>query len=616
MAPVNSCTGTLMTNPFREDFSEFRTAGERWNQECGATLSAQRSGRADWQTITRFYPWLKMPSGQANPGPTTLPLAVTQVQSRFATTLTLPIDVTVFDLVAVNGAAHLSSNYAQAVLYSADRLIDLGHPVVDKLETRGAHVGDRLCVYDLPGAHLGCETIAANDNFLTLAPKLDWQPEIVVSPVSSRTVSVLVSNVAADLTLKGKLYPENSFATPVTPFVPWAGGLYSTTFQLITGTLAGHIQIWVDEADISANPRRESLTSYALGGSPAPKGTKKCRGCRNLAFPAEDEREANAPAIAPDGQVLIYGNVRFSDGEFYALQKVNRLPLSPLWTTVVGDGYRILRSAKAPDLVKTSILFRYRGQDVPAGEENFLSLYFWDEPKQQWRKLPTVLNRAVNEASAQAPGPGLYVLMSSLEIPLRQTGWNLVAYPVQETRPITAALASITGTYALVYGYQSSDTADPWKVYAPDVPAYVNDLTALHFGQGYWINTTAIITWSIKGPDVTTVQAAANLPLPPATYYGVLLPGPDFVPAAGLPVQATIDGAICGAGVTQAVAGQIVYTLNVRGDGAQGVCFGAGKAVSFSVAGIPRASALWQNERVALVNLGVGATVYLPVVHR
>ncbi len=38
-------------------------------------------------------------------------------------------------------------------------------------------------------------------------------------------------------------------------------------------------------------------------------------------------------------------------------------------------------------------------------------------------------------------------------------------------------------------------------------------------------------------------QAAGNLPLPPATYYGVLLPGPDFVPAAGLPVQAAYNQA-------------------------------------------------------------------------
>ena len=76
-----------------------------------------------------------------------------------------------------------------------------------------------------------------------------------------------------------------------------------------------------------------------------------------------------------------------------------------------------------------------------------------------------------NYASARLQGPGLYALMTSIEIPL-QPGWNLIGYPVQTagvptaTRPISDVLASISGDYSVVYGYDATDTRDPWKLYA------------------------------------------------------------------------------------------------------------------------------------------------------
>jgi len=315
--------------------------------------------------------------------------------------------------------------------------------------------------------------------------------------------------------------------------------------------------------------------------------------------------------------VLIYGNVRFKSGEFYALQKVNGLPAIPLWTTVVGDGYRVLKSDGAPDLVNTSILFRYRGQDVPAGEEKFLNLYFWAEANQQWQRLSTVLNQAVNEASAQAHGPGLYVLMSSLEIPLGQAGWNLVAYPVQETRPVSQALASLANSYSTVYSYVATDAADPWKVYAPSAPAWVNDLKVLEFGRGYWINATQPMTWLVKGPDNAVQTASVNgFPTPPATYYGTVLTENGLTPAAGLPVQALINGVVCGESITQAIDGQIVYSLNVAGDGSRNpACIGAGQQVVIVVAGRPLGVVAWQNDSVLQVAVN-GAKLYFPIILR
>jgi hypothetical protein len=56
-------------------------------------------------------------------------------------------------------------------------------------------------------------------------------------------------------------------------------------------------------------------------------------------------------------------------------------------------------------------------------------------------------------------------------------------------------LAPISGQYDLVYAYDGSDAADPWKKYIPDSPVG-NDLTAMRPWYGYWIHMTepAVLT--------------------------------------------------------------------------------------------------------------------------
>ncbi len=66
-------------------------------------------------------------------------------------------------------------------------------------------------------------------------------------------------------------------------------------------------------------------------------------------------------------------------------------------------------------------------------------------------------------------------------------GWNLVGWPSLKTLPVGQALASISGKYARVYGYDSVDTANPWKVFDPAAPAWANDLTSIKPLKGYWI---------------------------------------------------------------------------------------------------------------------------------
>jgi len=73
---VDTCTDTAMADPYRDDFSEFKTHTE-WLPGCRHVLAEKTTGRADWDTISTFYPALN--GASLNPGPSSLPLAVTHL---------------------------------------------------------------------------------------------------------------------------------------------------------------------------------------------------------------------------------------------------------------------------------------------------------------------------------------------------------------------------------------------------------------------------------------------------------------------------------------------------------------------------------------------------------
>ena len=78
------------------------------------------------------------------------------------------------------------------------------------------------------------------------------------------------------------------------------------------------------------------------------------------------------------------------------------------------------------------------------------------------------------------------------------SGWNLVGYPSQATRALPGALGSVP--FSLVYAYHAND-ADPWKLFDHNGPPFVNDLSVLSPGWGYWIQTTITGTWTVTYPD-------------------------------------------------------------------------------------------------------------------
>jgi len=77
------------------------------------------------------------------------------------------------------------------------------------------------------------------------------------------------------------------------------------------------------------------------------------------------------------------------------------------------------------------------------------------------------------------------------------TGWNLMGYPGKTTQALTVTLQSIDGKYDLVYAYYPTDTSDPWKKYNVAMPPFLNDLTAMEPGHGYWLRATEDCTLTV-----------------------------------------------------------------------------------------------------------------------
>ncbi|MEM7132550.1 MAG: VCBS repeat-containing protein [Chloroflexota bacterium] len=608
ISAVFSCVGTIMTNPFDE--SEFLT-DDVWDTRCRDTLSAQRTGRADWATLVKWYPWLKAPTTiDENVGPTLLPIHVTQIKENHSNVNNNTLAASTFEIRLDNPTVSLPSKQSQAILYKrddngdghADGIVDLGTPNLNKVRAWGARVGDRLCLYELSGStpRIGCENIVENDHVLVVYDMLDWNPDIRLDPISSAQIVVTVTTGSTIEGVEGLLYPEGQLPVAATfGLVDTSDGIhtFAGTFNLTAGGTSGFIQVWDigSNADDSASPRREIITSYALGGSACPL-------CSDGMVRASERSLTNNTSLVPansvDGKVVLYVEAHLDQDAFYAIQKAATLPPPPSWATTVGTGYYVLRSQAAAPVSNTPVIFRYRQQDIPDSQEDFLRIYHFNG--QQWSEVKTNLNPTVNEAAATINNAGLYALMSSFEVPISQSGWNLVSYPVQESRPITEALASIHGNYSLVYGYDVNDTTDPWKVYAPDVPSYVNDLHQLHFGRGYWISATKTITWQIKGPDEVTA-ASIQVDGPPATYYGTVSSSGALMPHAGQTVNAMVDGTLCGETQTQEINDQIVYAINVV---SSGVCNDGSKVIRFTVAGQPtEQTVFWQNNRIEEVPL-------------
>lgn len=156
-----------------------------------------------------------------------------------------------------------------------------------------------------------------------------------------------------------------------------------------------------------------------------------------------------------------------------------------------------------------------------AGQYDLVYAYDACDSADPWKKFDPQAPPMANDLPAVTVERGLWIRATAattwvvtgtqpaqFTVPLC-AGQNLIAYPSPAAAALPAALASISGSYTQIYAYDAADTANPWRSFDPEAPAFVNDLTALGPTQGYWINMTAAAILTVGTQPGATRQVNA-----------------------------------------------------------------------------------------------------------
>ena len=125
----------------------------------------------------------------------------------------------------------------------------------------------------------------------------------------------------------------------------------------------------------------------------------------------------------------------------------------------------------------------------------------------------TIGLRVTDDDGTSATGSTTVTVASTVthSIPL-VAGWNLVSFNIHPVDgSTTAVLSSISGNFSLVYAWDASGahaSSGNWLLYDPLVPSFLNSLTSLSEGQGFWIQMTAADTLEVTGNIVTASSIA------------------------------------------------------------------------------------------------------------
>ncbi|NJN68058.1 MAG: hypothetical protein HC884_15785 [Chloroflexaceae bacterium] len=504
LVSVNTCTGSAMGDVYTDPANtEFIADDTHWQQDCSETLSAQTLGRDEWETITLWYPWLHEPAA-LNAGPAVMPFDLTTVEVVSPLTPTDTLEDPTFYLDYADGG--VSSSDAQAYLLRDAYVIDLGNATggQDRLVAQGTRPGDRLCIFDTSRQHYGCETVETGDDRVFLEYDATWTPVIQMSPVTSSTMDLLVSNLPSGLEVRAQLYPQDSYGEEVLALSE-TNGVYSGTMVLDAPALEGLLQVWVEETAEENNPRRETMVAYSIGGNPAYRGAKNPSAQRSYAYRGSKNPTAqrsyayrgsknpsaqrsyayrgsknpsaqrsstsyrsHAPLMSPDGQMIFFtpDELTFAEGEFYTIQSMADLPSLPPGKTVIGNSYNIVASPGTP-IVTGSVSFQYLSNDVlVAGvDEATLTVHFWDG--NWWHALETVRDADSNLAAAQGQGEGIYALVAGVTTPeVTSTSPSAATNRAAQTleiagqdflAPVQVRLVSPSSAYSLTITSSSPD---------------------------------------------------------------------------------------------------------------------------------------------------------------
>ncbi|MGB1249588.1 MAG: FG-GAP-like repeat-containing protein [Candidatus Promineifilaceae bacterium] len=512
---LTDCRGSVMTDSYRQDYTEFLSRdrngnGYAWDDSCENTLAQQSTGRSDWETIRTFYPFLNESMTTVD-GPRTLPLDVTHFAIAAHDSYPLPLVDEFFYLLDASGNA-LAVPDANAYLIQTqqtitptdDQIVPLGAPVGQLVRARGVKAGDLVCTYTTEVA--GCASVQADDRRLTLAPTSGWQAEVDIRPSISQTlqISVTVANLSeVSEQLFVQIYPHGhateTIESLVAPLVRGEDGIFSAELAFPSPVFSGHARVWSD-----ADRAHETLTSFAWipgwdgyhlvswGGyhlvSWGGYHLVSWGGHHVSGWGSHTNNVWNAPLASSDGQVMLFDvEDIFSRHSSVLLQSVKNNTL-PAWLTPVGTVYRYLDDNTVSHT--TAIQFRYLGRHLPTIDESLLTIYFRPEGSATWQPLPTTVDTTRNMAISKLLGNGLYALVATVELPAFDAGWNIFSYPLRESRTPAEAFASIEEAYTRVEELDPR-TGDPLE----------GEVERLEFGRIYRINIIRPTTLYLRPPQ-------------------------------------------------------------------------------------------------------------------
>ena len=446
------CKGSVMTDSYRQDYSEFLSRqrnnnGYAWDDSCEATLAQQTTQRSDWETIRAFYPFMQEQLETLD-GPRTLPLDVTHTRVMPYAGEREPLADEFFYLLDPFGDA-LPVAEANAYLIQTqgtltqtdDTIVPLGSPIGQLVQARGVLDKDKVCAYT--DQYTGCTSVQVDDRRLTLRDNGGWRPNIDIRPTTNDTllISVTVNVETAAESLSVQIYP---YAAPVTETVrapilqleAQGGGVYSAEFEPPFPIFTGHARVWSN-----LNQAHESVVRFAWMPGWDGYNFTGWGGYNFTGWGGNLNNSWQAPIASADGQVTILDlDDIFSNRSAVLVQSVENANL-PSWLIPIGDMYRYLDDNTITNT--TAIQFRYLERNLPLIDESQLAIYFQPEGETAWQRLDTAVNPTLNVAFAEMPDGGLYALVATIRVPAFRAGENLFSYPLLDSRSINDALASI-----------------------------------------------------------------------------------------------------------------------------------------------------------------------------
>jgi hypothetical protein len=415
---TDTCTGSAMGWVYELANTEFVADEEHWNQFCGTTLGNQLLNRTEWATIRLWYNTLIAPV-MVTPGPPAPPAPLTSVifvpppgQSTLLLTQTMNLNY------VENESA---SPAARGFLIRNNRVIDQGKPIsgARQLTLQGAQVGDRFCLFDVAHGGIsrrqfGCKPLAINDTVLPMGKDLKWAPMVTVSPVTSQTIAISVTQpLESGKSIVATLYPEDkTTATQVT--LALNGALHTGVFNSPIPAMSAYVSVAVDEAATPANPRREVMVDYGVGGSGAQGPVSMFGG---------------APVHSSDGlaDFAPLQRIDLEEGEFIAWQSMAGQPPAPPNRQFVGQAYHLI-GLPAQYAKNGEVAIRVADGSVAtarhAHSQQAPILHYWKDG--QWTPLSSEQHMANNGdtvVSSRSQGVGFYALLA-------ETGGNRVYLPL------------------------------------------------------------------------------------------------------------------------------------------------------------------------------------------